>query len=152
MENCPKVVIYTDGSCSRDDGPGGWAAIIQQGKRVRELTGGETKTTSVRMELTAVVRALELLRKPSDVTLHTDCQFIVNTVTNGRLQRWQSNNWKRSDDNEVKNQDLWETLSHLITFHTVTFKWIKGHSGNPLNDRCDKLAKAQTKARADGRR
>lgn len=147
--NTSIVVIYTDGSCSHNNGAGGWAAIVNIDGVMTELSGGDTRTTSVRMELTAIIRALQLLTTSREVVIYTDCQFIVNTVNQGRLTKWDRCKYQTTKHKLVPNHELWIQLHGLLNKHDVRLTWIKGHSGTPLNDRCDKLAKQQMKARKD---
>jgi len=134
-----KVTIYTDGACSGNPGPGGWGAILMYGKSKKELSGGELSTTNNRMELTAVIKALEALKEPCEVMLYTDSQYVANAINLGWLESWKSKGWKRKGG-EVKNLDLWITLVPLLEKHKVTFEWVKGHSDNEYNNRCDELA------------
>jgi ribonuclease HI len=133
------VILYTDGACSGNPGPGGWAAILRYGANERVLSGGERETTNNRMELTAVAEALKALREPCAVELHSDSQYIVNALTNGWLRDWKRRGWKRRDG-ELKNPELWKELDGLLAVHTVSAFWVKGHAGDELNDRCDRLA------------
>ena len=137
-----KVSIYTDGACSGNPGPGGWGAILMYGKKSKELSGGEISTTNNRMELTSVISALEALREPCEVLLHTDSQYVANAINQGWLTSWQAKGWKRKGG-EVKNPDLWIKLVPLIDKHKVTFVWVKGHADNEYNNRCDELAVAE---------
>jgi len=134
-----KVTIYTDGACSGNPGPGGWGAILMYGKSKKELSGGEVSTTNNRMELTAVIKALEALKEPCEVMLYTDSQYVANAINLGWLESWKSKGWKRKGG-EVKNLDLWITLVPLLEKHKVTFEWVKGHADNEYNNRCDELA------------
>ena len=134
-----KVTIYTDGACSGNPGPGGWAAVLQYGDKSRELSGGEAQTTNNRMELRAAISALELLKEPCEVDLFTDSQYLCNAVSKGWLKGWKAKGWKRKEG-ELKNPDLWQRLDALLTTHTVTFHWVKGHADNECNNRCDALA------------
>ena len=133
------VEIYTDGACSGNPGPGGWGAILKYGRKEKELSGGEEMTTNNRMELTAVISALEALREPCRVTLTTDSQYIVDAVNKGWLESWEARGWRRKTG-EVKNPDLWQKLAELLMIHDVTFVWVKGHAENEYNNRCDALA------------
>ena len=139
-----KVTIYTDGACSGNPGPGGWAAVLIYGSAVKELSGGEPETTNNRMELSSVISALEALREPCEVTLYTDSQYVSNAVNLGWLDSWQRVGWKRKGG-EVKNPDLWQRLVPLLERHNVTFVWVKGHAENEYNNRCDELAVEQSK-------
>ena len=132
-------MIYTDGACSGNPGPGGWGAILMYGKSKKELSGGEVSTTNNRMELTAVIKALEALKEPCEVMLYTDSQYVANAINLGWLESWKSKGWKRKGG-EVKNLDLWITLVPLLEKHKVTFEWVKGHADNEYNNRCDELA------------
>ena len=138
-----KVSIYTDGACSGNPGPGGWAAILMHGAAKKEISGGEAETTNNRMELTAVLEALSALKEPCEVALYTDSRYIVDAVNEGWLSSWQLKGWRRKGG-EVKNPDLWERLVPLLREHRVTFNWVKGHSENELNSRCDELAVAES--------
>ncbi len=134
-----EVTIYTDGACSGNPGPGGWAAVLSLGEHRREISGGEAATTNNRMELMGVISALELLKRPCRVQLYSDSQYIVNAVTKGWLRSWKAKNWRRKDG-ELKNPELWQRLDRLLSLHDVTFHWVKGHADNPQNNRCDELA------------
>ena len=139
-----KVTIYTDGACSGNPGPGGWGAILMYGKSKKELSGGEMSTTNNRMELTSVIKALEALKEPCDVSLYTDSQYVANAINLGWLESWQQKGWKRKGG-EVKNPDLWVKLVPLLDKHKVTFEWVKGHADNEYNNRCDELAVLESK-------
>ncbi len=134
-----EITIYTDGACSGNPGPGGWAAILSLGEHRREISGGEPATTNNRMELMGVISALELLKRPCRVQLYSDSQYIVNAITKGWLRSWKAKNWRRKDG-ELKNPELWQRLDKLLAVHEVTFHWVKGHASNELNNRCDELA------------
>ncbi|HUC27517.1 MAG TPA: ribonuclease HI [Streptosporangiaceae bacterium] len=134
------VEIYTDGACSGNPGPGGWGAVLQQGSRTKELWGGEAElTTNNRMELTAAIKALEGLTRKSTVRLHTDSSYVRNGVT-GWLAGWKRNGWKTASKQPVKNEDLWRRLDTAAGKHDVQWLWVKGHAGNPGNERADALA------------
>ena len=137
-----QVTIYTDGACSGNPGPGGWGAILCWGGHEKELSGGERETTNNRMELTAVIRALEALKEPCEVALYTDSQYVANAMTKGWAVSWQARGWKRSNKEPALNPDLWTRLLELCGIHEVTFHWVKGHAENPYNNRCDQLAVA----------
>ena len=139
-----KVTIYTDGACSGNPGPGGWGAILMYGENKRELSGGEPSTTNNRMELTAVISALEALKEPCYVTLYTDSQYVANAINLGWLESWKKKGWKRKGG-EVKNPDLWIKLVPLLEKHKITFEWVKGHAENEYNNRCDELAVAESR-------
>ena len=134
-----KVTIYTDGACSGNPGPGGWAAVLQYGDKTKELSGGEAQTTNNRMELLAAISALELLKEPCEVDLFTDSQYLCNAINKGWLRGWKAKGWKRKEG-ELKNPDLWQRLDALLVTHAVTFTWVKGHADNEFNNRCDALA------------
>ena len=136
------VVIYTDGACSGNPGPGGWAAILTAGTKYKEISGGEKSTTNNRMELMAVIEALSALKKVCDVTLYTDSQYIEKAINEHWLRGWKAKGWKRKGG-ELKNVELWQELDRLLSVHNVTFKWVKGHANNEYNNRCDEMAVAQ---------
>ncbi|WMJ21893.1 ribonuclease HI [Paludicola sp. MB14-C6] len=136
------VQIYTDGACSGNPGPGGWGAILVSGTHEKELCGGEPNTTNNRMELTAVISALQALKRPCEVTLTTDSKYIVDAVTQGWAKKWRANNWMRNNKDKALNADLWQQLLDLLEINDVTFVWVKGHAGHSYNERCDRLAVA----------
>jgi ribonuclease HI len=148
----PVVTIHTDGACSGNPGPGGWGAILRYGSHVRELHGGEgAGTTNNRMELTAAISALEALTRPSVVKLHTDSTYVRNGITQW-LAGWQRNGWLTKDRKPVKNADLWQRLAEAVGKHQVEWLWVKGHAGDPGNERADALANlGMTEARAAAR-
>ncbi|MCD8117768.1 MAG: ribonuclease HI [Oscillospiraceae bacterium] len=133
-----EVTIYTDGACSGNPGPGGWAAILQYKGMEKELSGGERNTTNNRMELTAVIRGLEALKEPCAVTVYTDSQYISRAIGEGWLAKWKKNGFTKKGG--LKNDELWRELDSLLQRHTVTLQWVKGHAENDLNNRCDRLA------------
>ena len=133
------VILYTDGACSGNPGPGGWAAILRYGSAERELSGGEANTTNNRMELLAVIRGLEALKEGCQVTLCTDSQYIANALNNGWLRDWKKRGWRRRDG-ELKNAELWQALDAQLARHMVTAVWVKGHAQDEYNNRCDALA------------
>ena len=135
-----KVVIYTDGACSGNPGPGGWGSILVYNGHRRELSGGEELTTNNRMELMAVIKALEALKRPCDITLHTDSVYVMKGMTEW-LPQWKKRDWKTAAKQPVKNVDLWQLLDQAISPHRVHWKWVKGHSGIPENERADELAR-----------
>jgi len=135
-----RVIIHTDGACSGNPGPGGWGAILQWGGHTRELKGGEAHTTNNRMELMAAIIALETLKRPCDVDLHTDSQYLRQGIT-GWIQGWKRNGWRTADKKPVKNVDLWQRLDAAVNRHTVHWHWVRGHSGHDLNERADELAR-----------
>lgn len=132
--------IFTDGACSGNPGPGGWAAILRYKQTEKELSGSEKETTNNRMELTAVIRALEALKEPCEVTLHTDSKYVCDAINQRWVYSWKAKGWKKSDNKPALNVDLWEQLLPLLKKHDVEFIWLKGHAGHPENERCDKLA------------
>jgi ribonuclease HI len=134
-----KVVIYTDGACRGNPGPGGWGAILRYGGHEKELHGAEPDTTNNRMELMAAIGALESLKRPCEVTLTTDSQYLKNGITEW-LPQWKRRGWRTADKKPVKNQELWQRLEKAAAKHKIHWKWIKGHSGHPENERADQLA------------
>lgn len=138
-----RVEIYTDGSCKKNPGPGGWAAILVCGAAEKELCGGEADTTNNRMELTAVIRALEALKEKCRVTLTTDSKYVSDGITKGWAASWKARGWKKADKSPALNPDLWGTLLDLCELHEVKFVWVKGHAGHPYNERCDTLAQSE---------
>ncbi len=133
------VVIYTDGACKGNPGPGGWGAVLQYNGRVREIFGGETHTTNNRMELTAVIQALATLKRRCAVAVYTDSQYVKNGIQTW-IHVWKRNGWKTADRKPVKNADLWQQLDLAVAQHDIEWHWVKGHSGHPENDRVDALA------------
>ena len=133
------VTIYTDGACSGNPGPGGWAAILSSGVHQKEISGGEAATTNHRMELLGVISALELLKRPCRVELYTDSQYIERALNEGWLRSWKAKGWRRKGG-ELKNIELWQRLDGLLSQHSVTVHWVKGHADNEYNNRCDALA------------
>jgi len=134
-----KVEIWTDGGCKGNPGPGGWGAILKYGDKVKELKGGEAHTTNNRMELMAAISALESLKRPCEIILHTDSQYVRQGVT-GWIQNWKRNGWRTADKKPVKNEELWRRLDDARAPHTIDWRWVKGHAGNPMNERADELA------------
>lgn len=139
-----EVIIYTDGACSGNPGPGGWGTILDYKGRQKELSGGERQTTNNRMELTAVIEGLKALREKCIVTVITDSKYVSDGINLGWARSWKANNWRKKDKKPALNPELWDELLSLIDNHVVTVKWIKGHAGHPENERCDKLAVAQS--------
>ena len=135
------VEIYTDGACRGNPGPGGWGATLESGEHFRELSGAEADTTNNRMELTAVIRALEALKRRAVVTVHTDSEYVRRGITEW-LPNWKARDWKTAGRKPVKNRDLWERLDELAVGHDIDWRWVKGHSGVPGNERVDALATA----------
>ncbi len=135
-----KVVIFTDGSCRGNPGPGGWGAILTLGAHEREISGGEADTTNNRMELTAAIEALLALKRPCQVELHTDSLYVKNGVTQW-LQLWKARGWRTLSKGAVKNEDLWRRLDEARAPHQIDWRWVKGHAGHPMNERVDLLAR-----------
>lgn len=135
-----RVIIHTDGACSGNPGPGGWGAILQYGARTREMKGGEAFTTNNRMELMAAIAALEALKRPCQVDVHTDSQYLRQGIT-GWIKGWKRNGWRTANKEPVKNVDLWQRLDAVVTRHQVIWHWVKGHAGNAGNERADQLAR-----------
>ncbi len=136
----PGVVIFTDGSCRGNPGPGGWGAILIHGDHEREIWGGEAATTNNRMELTAAIEALVALKRPCRVELHTDSQYVKNGITQW-LSLWKARGWRTMTKGAVKNEDLWRRLDDARLRHEVDWRWVKGHAGHTLNERADQLAR-----------
>lgn len=136
-----KVIIYTDGACSGNPGPGGWGSILMMGENRKEISGGKKDTTNNVMELTAVIEALKLLKRPCKVDLYSDSAYVVNAFLQNWILDWIKNGWKNSSKEEVKNKELWQELFSLTKIHDVTFHKVKGHADNEYNNRCDELAR-----------
>lgn len=135
-----KVEIYTDGACRGNPGKGGWGAVLKYGEVEREISGGERETTNNRMELTAAIEALKLLKEPCSVTLTSDSKYLIDAIEKGWLGSWQKKAWKKADGKPVLNVDLWQELCKLLSVHEVSFVWVQGHAGHKYNERCDELA------------
>ena len=135
-----KVEIYTDGACSGNPGPGGWAAILVARGAEKELSGTVDSTTNNRMEMTAAIESLKALKVPCEVILYSDSSYLVNSFTQHWIDNWKKNGWKNASKAPVSNQDLWLMLDELAAYHTITWEKVKGHSDHPFNNRCDKLA------------
>ncbi len=135
----PLVEIHTDGACKGNPGVGGWGVLLRSGDTTRELFGGELATTNNRMELTAVIRALEALKRPCRVRLHTDSQYVQQGIT-GWIHNWKKRGWKTADRKPVKNVDLWQVLDGLAAQHEIEWLWVRGHDGDPGNEHADALA------------
>lgn len=142
------VIIYTDGACSYNPGPGGWAAVLMYKGNQKQISGFEAETTNNRMEMTAVVKALEALKEPCKVTLHTDSAYVHNAFSKGWIDNWQNNGWKTSSKKPVENQDLWKEMIHLSETHQVIWQKVKGHSDDKYNNICDELARKAIKDNA----
>ncbi len=134
------ITIWTDGACSGNPGPGGWGAILRAGDREKELFGGSPVTTNNRMELMAAIMALEALKRPSEIDLHTDSQYVRGGVT-GWINGWKRNGWRTADKKPVKNIELWQQLDAATERHRIRWHWVKGHAGHPENERADALAR-----------
>ena len=139
-EPIPHVEVFTDGACSGNPGPGGWGAILRWRGEERELHGGEPLTTNNRMELMAAIVALETLKRPMDVALYTDSQYVRQGITEW-MRKWKTNGWKTADRKPVKNAELWQRLDQAASRHHVKWHWVKGHNGHPENERADELAR-----------
>ena len=139
------VTIYTDGACSGNPGPGGWGAILEYMGHEKELSGGEKNTTNNRMELTAVIKALQALKEPCTVELYSDSKYVLDALQKGWAVSWRKKGWIKSDKKPALNPDLWEILLNLVEMHDVRYHWVKGHASNPKNNRCDELAVAQSR-------
>ena len=135
------VVIYTDGACSGNPGPGGWGAIMTFGDHEKEISGGEAHTTNNRMELMAAIAALETLKRPCKVDLHTDSQYVQQGISTW-IKNWKRNGWRTADKKPVKNSDLWQRLDAALARHEVRWHWVKGHDGHVMNERADELARS----------
>ena len=133
------VVIHTDGACSGNPGPGGWGAVLQYKGKTKELKGGARLTTNNQMELTAAIEALNSLKRPCLVDLHTDSQYVKNGL-NSWIHGWKKNGWRTADRKPVKNVELWQTLDAAVARHTIRWHWVKGHAGDEMNERADQLA------------
>lgn len=138
-----EVTIYTDGSCRKNPGPGGWGAVLTFNGREREISGGAADTTNNRMELTGAIEALAILKEPCRVTLVSDSKYLTDAINKGWLKSWMAKGWKRSGE-DIPNTDLWKKLVSLLEIHEVTFEWVKGHAGHPYNERCDEMAQAKS--------
>jgi ribonuclease HI len=134
-----RVIVHTDGACSGNPGPGGWGAVLQYGSTVKELKGGEALTTNNRMELTAAIEALNALKRPMVVELHTDSVYVKDGLTKW-IHGWKKNGWRTADKKPVKNVELWQALDLAVQRHTIEWHWVKGHNGDEMNERADELA------------
>lgn len=137
------IEIFTDGACLGNPGPGGWGVILRYNGREKTLSGGEAETTNNRMEILAVIKALEALKEKCNIELYTDSQYVCNAINKGWAQKWKSNNWKRNKNESALNSDLWEVLLNLLKEQDVKFNWVKGHAGHEENERCDVLARTE---------
>jgi ribonuclease HI len=140
MTGAPRVTIYTDGACSGNPGPGGWGALLQYGDAEKEICGGEADTTNNRMEMMAAIMALESLKRPMAIDLYTDSTYVRSGITEW-LAGWKRHNWRTAAKKPVKNVDLWQRLDKATGEHDIAWHWVKGHAGNPGNERADELAR-----------
>lgn len=145
MSKDKNVQIYTDGACSGNPGPGGWAAILRYGEKELEISGGELLTTNNRMELAAVIQALKVLKTKCSVTVYTDSQYVANGINKNWAKKWRDNGWIKADKKPALNADLWDELLIALSSHDHTIEWVNGHSGHPENERCDVMAVKQSK-------
>ena len=138
------IDIYTDGSCRCNPGPGGWGAILVYKGIEKALCGGEPNTTNNRMELTAVIKALQALKESCEITLTSDSKYVLDAITNGWAESWKAKGWRKADKSPALNPDLWEILLEEIKKHQITYVWVKGHAGHPYNERCDEMAQNES--------
>jgi ribonuclease HI len=146
-----RVIVHTDGACSGNPGPGGYGAILSFGDHEKELSGGEPHTTNNRMELMAAIAALEALKRPCKVELHTDSQYLQHGISSW-IKQWKRNGWRTADRKPVKNIDLWQRLDAALAAHEVRWHWVKGHDGHAMNERADELARSAIEAMRASRR
>lgn len=139
-----EVTIYTDGACSGNPGPGGWGAILMMGENRKEISGGLANTTNNIMELTAVIEALKMLKRPCKVNIYSDSAYVVNAFLQKWIYGWMKKGWKTAGNEPVKNKELWQELYDLTKIHDVTFNKVKGHADNEFNNRCDELARMES--------
>ena len=140
MDSQKQIDIYTDGACQGNPGPGGYGVVLLSGSHRKELSGGYRLTTNNRMELLAAIEGLEALKERCDVTLYSDSQYVVNSITKGWAEKWKANGWRRNKKDDAVNPDLWDRLLKACELHDVDFRWVRGHTGNKENERCDRLA------------
>jgi ribonuclease HI len=145
MSKKPEVIVYTDGACSGNPGPGGWGAILKWNGKEKELSGGAAHTTNNRMEMQAVIEALQALNKPCSVKIHSDSALIINAFTQGWIDGWMKRNWRKADKKPVENKELWQAMLEAMKPHEVEWVKVKGHAGIELNERADRLAVAASK-------
>jgi ribonuclease HI len=138
----PTVTIYSDGACLGNPGPGGYGTVLLAGEHRKELSAGYRRTTNNRMEMLGAIVGIESLKRPSAVTLWSDSQYLIHAMTKGWLEGWQKRGWRTASKEPVKNQDLWQRLLRAIEPHEIAWRWVRGHTGNPENERCDQLAVA----------
>lgn len=139
-----EVTIYTDGACSGNPGPGGWGSILMMGENRKEISGGSANTTNNIMELTAVIEALKMLKRPCKVNIYSDSAYVVNAFVQKWIYGWMKKGWKTAGNEPVKNKELWQELYELTKIHDVTFNKVKGHADNEFNNRCDELARMES--------
>ena len=139
------VIIYTDGACAGNPGSGGWAAILKYGNIEKEIYGGNSETTNNRMELTAVIEALKTIKEPCNIQLYSDSKYVIDSLNRGWVKSWSKNGWKKTNKRPVLNADLWAELLEAAKNHCVYYNWIKGHSFNEYNNRCDEIAVRESK-------
>lgn len=151
MDTMKHVEIFTDGACQGNPGPGGWGAVLRYNGVEKEISGGDADTTNNRMELSAVIAALQCLKEPCEITLCSDSQYVCNAIEKGWAKGWRRNGWRKSDKSPALNADLWETLLNLLEQHKITIRWVRGHNGHPENERCDRLAVAAAERAKSGR-
>ena len=144
-----RIELFTDGACSGNPGPGGWGAILRYNGVEKELSGGEANTTNNRMELSAGIYGLKALKEPCRVALYSDSQYVCNALKLGWAKKWRQNGWMRNKKEPALNPELWEELLRLCDIHEVEINWVKGHAGHPENERCDRLAVAQSRRYAE---
>ena len=149
MAERKQVEIFTDGACSGNPGPGGYGVILRYKQHEKELSGGAADTTNNRMELSAVIAGLSALTEPCDVTLYSDSKYFIDAIEQGWAEKWKAKGWMRTSKEKALNPDLWERILELLKFHQVKLVWIKGHAGHAENERCDKLAVAESKRYAE---
>ena len=135
-----EVTLYTDGACSGNPGKGGWGAVLIYKEYKKEMSGGERETTNNRMELTAAIEGLSALKEPCRVKLYSDSKYLIDGITKGWARSWREKGWKKSDGKPALNVELWEKILELDEYHEIEYVWVKGHAGNPYNERCDRLA------------
>ena len=138
------VIIYTDGACKGNPGPGGWGSILMMGENRKEISGGSANTTNNIMELTAVIEALKMLKRPCKVNIYSDSAYVVNAFVQKWIYGWMKKGWKTAGNEPVKNKELWQELYELTKIHDVTFNKVKGHADNEFNNRCDELARMES--------
>ncbi|WP_421773644.1 ribonuclease HI [Gracilimonas sp.] len=145
MSEKPEVIVYTDGACSGNPGPGGWGAVLIWNGKEKDLSGGDPQTTNNRMEMQAVIEALNALNKPCTVIIHSDSALIINAFTQGWIDSWQKRGWRKADKKPVENKELWQDMLEAMKPHNVKWVKVKGHAGIELNERADQLAVAESK-------